>query len=117
MQRLSVVIQCTLIAMAALLLAMLTGDLIDAWNAPSCAERIAANCYPWGGEGPAADAGWHYASKKNYLTSSVFSLTVLVLGLLAAVWLRSGKRIAALAAALALVASSNIFLPWIFAAR
>jgi len=105
-----------LVGIATVLLAVLLIDLSVAWNAPRCGADITATCYPWGAEGPAADAGWHYTSRKNYLISSVFEATVLAVSLSLAVWLRSGGRIAAIVVALFLTATSNITLPWVLAA-
>lgn len=55
------------------LLVVLIVDYVQAIDASACP---AANCYPWGSEGPAAGA-WNYVDKETYLRASlVFSATI-----------------------------------------
>src|SRR5262249_49902492 len=62
-----------LLALLGLFFLVLALDLPVAIYAQDCWTRpITDGCYPWGGEGPAADAGWHYASKRNYLASGFY---------------------------------------------
>ena len=66
-RRVVIICEWALLMLFGLLLLILILDLPDAWYAPNCFDPPIGRhgCYPWGGEGPVADAGWSYASKRN----------------------------------------------------
>ena len=109
-----VVIEWVLLIFLALVALIFAMDLPTAWNAQNCFDRpITRNCYPWGGEGPVADAGWHYANKRNYLAWGIFVLVILVPALAAAFWQRPGRRIFIVIGAIALLYAGAKVLPLI----
>jgi hypothetical protein len=110
LRRLVVVIERILVGLFAIEIAMMLLDLSQAWNAQPCSVNVTPTCYPWGTEGPTAGS-WNYLNKRNYLTSEIFTLTVLTLGLSLALALRRNIRIVALIAAILLLAVSDYFIP------
>jgi hypothetical protein len=83
-----------------------------AWHAQPCSIDRSSSCYPWGAEGPSAGL-WAYASKRNYLVSSVFDTIVSCAALVGALLLPQGRRIFALLVGAALIYLSGYFLPLI----
>lgn len=63
-------------------------DLVFAWNAPACP---AADCYPWGGEGPIADS-FRYRSRENYLSLGLVQsiAPAIAIGLYISGWHKGG---------------------------
>jgi hypothetical protein len=106
-----VVIEGLLIGLLVLFLAMTVLDLPYAWHAQPCAIERSSGCYPWGAEG--YTGLWSYASKRNYLVSSVFDTVVSCAALVGALLLPHGWRILALLAGGALIYLSGYFLPLI----
>jgi hypothetical protein len=97
-----------LLSLFGLYLLILILDLPYAWYAENCSVRpIPQGCYPWGGEGPVADAGWRYGSKRNYLATGFYALAVLLLALLPTPLLRPGWRILVLLPAFVALRSSE----------
>ena len=95
----------------AFLLVFLLLDLPSAWFAQPCSIRPSVpNCYPWGSEGPAADA-WNYSSKHTYLASVFYDLGAIAIGLSALIWLSAGRRILVLLAALTLLCADRYIVP------
>jgi hypothetical protein len=106
-----VVIEGLLIGLLVLFLAMTVLDLPYAWHAQPCSIERSSGCYPWGAEG--YTGLWAYASKRNYLVSSVFDTIVSCLALVAALLLPQGRRMFALLVGGALIYLSGYFLPLI----
>jgi hypothetical protein len=106
-----VICEWVLISFFGLFLLILVFDLPSAWNAQACRIQITPNCYPWGGEGPAADAGWSYASKRNYLASGIYSLAVLSVTLGPAFFFQPGRRLPVLLFAVVLFYLGDHLLP------
>lgn len=104
------VIEGLLIGLSVLFLTMSLLDLPYAWHAQPCSIDRSSGCYPWGAEGPVAGL-WAYASKKNYLVSSVFDIMVSCAALVSALMLPQGQRIFALLVGAALIYLSGFFLP------
>ena len=69
-----------------MLVALLAWNFLQARSALPCSDpartKAAADCYPWGSEGPVA-GDWNYASKDNYLRSGLALLLVLMAAILA----------------------------------
>jgi len=107
-----VVVEGLLIGLLVLILAMNVLDLPYAWHAQPCAIERSSGCYPWGAEGPSAGL-WTYASKRNYLVSSVFDTIVSCAAIVGALLLPQGRRIFALLVGAALIYLSGYFLPLI----
>jgi hypothetical protein len=107
-----VVIEGLLIGLLVLFLAMTVLDLPYAWHAQPCSIDRSSGCYPWGAEGPSAGL-WTYASKRNYLVSSVFDTVVSCAALVGALLLPQGRRMFALLVGGALIYLSGYFLPLI----
>jgi hypothetical protein len=101
--RATLIAKRVLIASLAAYLAVVLIDLPSAWNAQACWPYATDGCYPWGGAGPAADAGWDYSSKARYVASGVFSGVVLAGALFGALLMPKGYRIVALLAAIVLL--------------
>ena len=111
-RRVVVICEWVLVTLFGLLLLILILDLPSAWFAKNCFEQPIGGqgCYPWGGEGPAADAGWSYASKQNYLASGFYSLAVAAIALGLALVLRTGRRLLVLVPALLLLQNTEFVL-------
>ena len=107
-----VVVEGLLIGLLVLFLAMTVLDLPYAWHAQPCAIERSSGCYPWGAKGPSAGL-WTYASKRNYLVSSVFDTIVSFAAIVGALLLPQGRRIFALLVGAALIYLSSYFLPLI----
>jgi hypothetical protein len=105
-----VFIEWALIAFFSILLLMLAVDLPNAWYAEPCWPHAGEGCYPWGGEGPVATS-WNYASKRNYLASSIFGVLATSGILFGALMVSRGQRIFVLLAGIALLYLGNILLP------
>jgi hypothetical protein len=105
-----VVIEWTLIVLLSLGLLTLAIDFPGALYADPCLPRPSQGCYPWGGEGPVAGL-WNYASKRNYLASSIFSLLAASVTLLGTFVVARDKRIFALMAGVAVLYLGNYLLP------
>jgi hypothetical protein len=111
-RKIVVICEWVLISFFAIMFIFFAIDLADAWNAQGCWDRpTTSHCYPWGGEGPVADAGWSYATKRNYLASSIYTLAVMAIALGSMFLLRPGLRILALLAALAVLNAGLRLLP------
>jgi len=107
-RRAIVVCEWVLIVLFGILLLISALDLPWAVSAQSCSVRpTPQGCYPWGGEGPAADAGWSYASKRNYLASGFFHLGVISIALVLTFFLPPSRRILVLLPAFALLRASD----------
>lgn len=102
-RRAVLIVEWVLIVSLAIYLAIILIDLPVAWNAEACWPHATNGCYPWGGEGPAADAGWDYSSKARYVASGLFSGVVLASALFGAFLIPKGYRIVALLAAIVLL--------------
>jgi hypothetical protein len=112
-RRVVIFVEWTMIGLLVLVLAVFLLDLIEAWNAQSCAVRpVANNCYPWGKgtEGPIAGA-WNYESKRNYLASAIYTEIVLGLTLLGAFMVAKGRRIFVLLGAWVFLKAGEFLLP------
>ena len=113
LRRAVVVFEWVLIGLFVLVLTMVLFDLPSAWNAQPCSVKsITPDCYPWGFEGPAGGS-WNYASKKNYLVTSVFAAIVSCTALVSTLVLPQGRRIFVLLIGMALIYLSDFFLPLI----
>ena len=99
-----VICEWVLFSLLAVVFLVIALDLTSAMTAQNCQILPRAEgCYPWGGEGPAADAGWHYASKRNYLANSFYEVAVIATALASFLLLRPGGRIFGLLAVLVLL--------------
>ena len=58
-----------IVVMLVVLAGLFALDLLSALRAEPCGAGPAADCFPWGGEGPVAGS-WAYASKAHYVTRS-----------------------------------------------
>ena len=113
LRRAVVVSEWLLIGGSAFFFAMLLLDLPVAWFAQPCSvQPNAANCYPWGSEGPSAEY-WHYSSKRTYLASTFYDLAVVAIGLSALLWLTAGRRILVLLAVVILLFAGRHIVPLI----
>jgi hypothetical protein len=109
-RRLLVFVEWALIILFSVTMLMLVIDLHGAWYAEPCWPRASQGCYPWGGEGPVAGS-WSYASKENYLVSSIFGVLT-TSGILFGTFIVSRRqRIFVLLAGIALLYLSNVLLP------
>src|SRR5215218_4684699 len=99
-QRFLFVIERVLIVLLSIGLLFLVFDLFQAWNASPCGLGAGKDCYPWGAEGPVAGL-WNYASKRNYLVSSVVSVLAISGTLFSTLIAPKGCRILVLVAGIA----------------
>ena len=109
-QRLVTIIEWALIVWLSIGLFVLLIDLLSAWNAEPCGPHANQGCYPWGGEGPVAGL-WHYASKRNYIASSIFDVLLSSATLLGAFVVSRRYRIFVLLAGIVLLYASDFLLP------
>jgi len=124
LRRLIVGIERLLIGFFALFCVLLPFELDQAWNSPPCSPPFtpgnypgATVCYPWGSpspEGPFDGGSWNYLSRENYVAAGVCTLIILMTGLASAFWLRPGRRIVGLLAALGMLKVSAYILPLVF---
>jgi hypothetical protein len=105
-----IAVEWVLAVLFVLFLLVLALELPAAWNAQTCSVQPGPNCYYWG-PGWAAEYGWHYANKRVYLISGIFSLALVAATLATAFWLRPGRRIAVFAGAIALLHAGDHLLP------
>ena len=109
------IIEVMLFVYLCLGLILLIWDFPRAWEALPCSSPGAqADCYPWGAEGPAAEAGWGYKTKHNYIAQSVTAIAEISIGLVAAALSPKGWRIVFLAITICLVSTTNYYLPFFF---
>jgi hypothetical protein len=108
-KRLVTIIEWALIAFLSIGLVVLLIDLPGAWNAKPCWQDPGQGCYPWGGEGPVAGL-WNYASKQNYLASSIFEAALSGVALIGAFVISRRYRIFVLLAGIALLYASDFVL-------
>ena len=104
LRRVVVACEWAILSLLFLLVVMSILELSLAWNVQPCSVKpITPNCYPWGWtEGPIPQS-WSYASKRNYLISSLYMLVFAAGGLSSILWLPPGRRISALLATIAML--------------
>ena len=111
-RRVVIICEWMLLTLFGLLLLMLIFELPFAWDAHACSDPPIGRqgCYPWGGQGPAADAGWGYASKRNYLASGLYSLAVTTVAFGLTFLVRAGRRLLVLVPVLLLLRNAEFIL-------
>ena len=111
-QRLVTIVEWALVILLSIELFVLLIDLSSAWNAQPCSSHSNQGCYPWGGEGPVAGL-WHYASKRNYVASSIFAVLLSSVTLLGAFVVSRRYRIFVLLAGIVLFYTGGFLLPYV----
>jgi hypothetical protein len=116
LRRAVVICEWILISLFVFAFIMLLPELYGAWHAQPCSVKpITAGCYPWGmTEGPMEGPSWSYASKRNYLVSGFYMLGVAAVGLSSILYMRPGRRILGLLAAIVLLYAGGHFMPLVF---
>jgi hypothetical protein len=90
MKRLSV-FDSVLTLILIIIFIIFTLDILQAFNAISCVEKVYDGCYPWGAEGPAADS-WFYKTKNRYLLQSLIWNLFLFIVMIAFLRLPKNKK-------------------------
>jgi hypothetical protein len=112
-RRIIVSVEWVLIAYFLIHLVFMLFDLPSALQAQPCGSTSAEqSCYPWGSDGPSGEY-WNYRSKLIYLTSEIFEIVVVALGLIGTWLLPPGRRVLALMSVIALTWLSEPIL-WAF---